>query len=500
MSPDQLRILLIDTPSVSPNVINIGLAAIGACLEADGHVVRVLDLNNITVPGRPRERLAQAMAWQPDIVGVSLFPACRYTYRQAERLLRAARAKARPETLFVAGGVGITVLMAEAARRLAGLADLLVYGEGELTMREIAVRYAAGGALNNIAGTIQWCGGHLAINEPRPFIADLDSLPFPDYSIFDSVAEVRREYPIMTSRGCPFNCVFCLNKTLTQRRYRARSARNVVDEVKMAREKYNFEALYIWDDHFSLQRERAEEICRLFIAECPGLRYYLPDGIRADSVTPEFARLLKASGCAGVSIGFEDANPETFPLIKKGERYEDIIQAIGVLKAAGVPVRASMVIGLPGATYASTRVSMKNVARLGIHAEWYLATPFPGTEFYDWVMQHGRLLEDPLSLRALTFRRVVFDTPEFPRRERYRAFYQAFAHYSFPELAFYGKVCDPLTQQRYRLEKYVTSIFTVARYIPERLPSHLCNLATDLVRGVARRVGAVFRRKRREAP
>ncbi len=97
-----------------------------------------------------------------------------------------------------------------------------------------------------------------------------------------------------------------------------------------------------------------------------------------------------------------------------------------------MPVRASMVIGLPHTTYESTRVAMENMAKLGIHAEWYLATPFPGTEFYDYVMKHGRLLEDPLSLRALTFRRVVFDTPEFPKRKRYRAFYEAFAHYLVP--------------------------------------------------------------------
>ena len=91
-------------------------------------------------------------------------------------------------------------------------------------------------------------------------------------------------------------------------------------------------------------------------------------------------------------------------------------------------------------------------------------------------------------MRSLTFRRVVFETPEFPKKDRYRAFYKAFAHYSFPEFAFYGKVCNPLTQQRYRFEKYFLSIFTVARYIPQRLPSHVWNLARDAVSALARRL------------
>ena len=494
MSENHGRVLLVDLPSVSPNELNIGLASIAAVLRATGHEVRVLDLNNLNVPGNRTSRLKNALAWDPDVLGVSLFPACQVVYDAAEDILRRVRATLGNRALLVAGGVGISLTPVESARKFAGLADLCVYGEGEVTFAEIVERHMAGKPLEGIAGTVRYENDE-PIQEPaRELIADLDSLPFPAYDAFDSVGERIGEYPIMTSRGCPFNCIFCLNKTLTKRRFRPRSAENVVEEIIWAKERYDFDALYIWDDHFSLIRERAEKICRLLIEKKLNIRYYLPDGIRADSVTPEFAALLRESGCAGVSVGFEDANPETFVHIKKGERYEVIIQAIKTLRDAGVHVRCSMVIGLPHTTYASTRVAMENMKDLGVHAEWYLATPFPGTEFYDWVMKNGRLLEDPLSLRALTFRRVIFDTPEFPRRDRYRAFYQAFAHYSFPENAFYGKVCNPLTQQRYRFEKYFLSIFAVARYIPERLPSHVYNLARDLISAVWRRTSAAFRR------
>ena len=490
------RVLLIDVESVSNNVINIGLASIAARLISLGHAVRVLDLNNINVPGRRSARLHSALDWRPEVVGVSVFPACEYTYRHAENTLRQARAELGGKSLYVLGGIGVTAQPVEAAKRFNGLADVLVYGEGEITAGEVVAARTGGSKLEGIPGTIHYSKGEPVVDEARPFIKDLDSLPFSNFEVFDSVAEVRREYPMMTSRGCPFNCIFCLNKTLSQRTFRWRSARNVVDEIKQAKARYGFAELYIWDDHFSLRRERAEEICRLLIGEKVDVKYFLPDGIRADSVTPEFARLLKESGCAGVSVGFEDANPETFPHIKKGEKYEDIISAIEVLKKARVPVRASMVIGLPHTTLRSTLVSMENLKKLKIHAEWYLATPFPGTEFHDWVTEHGRFIEDPLSLRALTFRRVVFDTPEFTRAERYRAFYKGFAHYSFPEYAFYGKVCNPLTQQRDRWEKYVTSIFTVGRYVPELLPGHVVNLVRDLLKAVARRAIGLFWRKK----
>jgi len=488
------KVLLVDPPSVSPNELNLGLASIAAVLRERGHQVRVLDLNSRRVPGSRRKRVRAALDWGPDVLGVSVFPACALTYEGARNLLREARSARGDRTLYVAGGVGISISPAEAARKFQGLADLCVYGEGELTFAEIVEKRMKDEPLTGIQGTVRFVEGEPALEAPREFIRDLDSLPFPAYDLFDSVGETMSEYPIMTSRGCPFNCVFCLNKTLTKRTFRPRSARNVVEEIVRAKERYQFDAVYIWDDHFSLIRERAEEICRLLIEKDLNITYYLPDGIRADSVTPEFAALLKKSGCAGVSVGFEDANPDTFVYIKKGERYEQIVQAIGILKEAGVAVRCSMIIGLMHTTYRSTRVAMENMSKLGVHTEWYLASPFPGTEFYDWVMENGRLLEDPLSLRALTFRRVVFDTPEFPKRDRYRAFYEAFAHYSFPENAFYGKVCNPLTQQRYRFEKYFLSIFTVARYIPERLPSHLVHLARDLFQAVFRRAGRMFGR------
>lgn len=494
MSESRARVLLVDPPSVSPNELNLGLASLAAVLRQDGHEVRVLDLNSWHVPGRISARLGAALDWKPDVIGVSIFPACHLTYRGAANVLRRARSRLGDRALLVCGGVGISIEPERAAARFAGLADLCVYGEGEATFSEIIRRRLAGEGFEGVPGTIHYDGARPIVGPWRDFIRDLDSLPYPAYEAFDSVGGRLPEYPMMTSRGCPFNCVFCLNKTLTRRTFRWRSAGNVVDEIAYAKERFDFDALYIWDDHFSLRRERAEEICRLIIERRLNISYFLPDGIRADSVTPEFARLLKESGCRGVSIGFEDANPETFRYIEKGEKYEDIVNAIHVLKAAGVPVRASMVIGLPHTTYASTRVAMENVAKLGIHAEWYLATPFPGTAFYDWVLENGRLLEDPLSQRALTFRRVVFETPEFSRRERYRAFYEAFAYFSFPERAFYGKVCNPLTQQRSRVEKYIVSPFVVARYIPSRLPLHLWHLARDLASALVRRARSGLRR------
>ena len=291
MAESRAKILLVDPPSVSPNELNLGLASIAAVLRARGHAVRVLDLNNLNVPGGRARRLRQALEWEPDVLGVSLFPACEFTYHGARELFRGGARRAGGSRIARRRRSRDQRRAGRGRPRRGGAADICVYGEGETTFSEIVAKRLADEPLTGIQGTVRFEGADAIQAPPREFIENLDSLPLPAYELFDSVGERLPEYPMMTSRGCPFNCIFCLNKTLTRRTFRPRSPENVVDEISWAKERFRFDALYIWDDHFSLIRERAEKICRLLIEKNLSIRYYLPDGIRADSVTPEFARL-----------------------------------------------------------------------------------------------------------------------------------------------------------------------------------------------------------------
>ncbi len=189
MPESAMRVLLVDVPSVSPNQINLGLASIGAVLKQRGHEVRVLDLNNLNVPGSRGSRLKKALEWRPEVFAVSLFPACTYNYNHAERVLRNARELLGRECLFVVGGIGVTIDVSAALKRFGGLADILVHGEGEVTLAEVIERRAAGGDLGGILGTALAVDGKEIINPERPLIEDLDSLPFADYRVFDSVGE-----------------------------------------------------------------------------------------------------------------------------------------------------------------------------------------------------------------------------------------------------------------------------------------------------------------------
>ncbi|MCK4325977.1 radical SAM protein, partial [bacterium] len=237
---------------------------------------------------------------------------------------------------------------------------------------------------------------------------------------------------------------------------------------------------------------RAIDICKRKIERGVNVPYYLPDGIRADSVNEELAMLLRKSGCKGVSIGVEDANPLTYKYINKGEELEDVIRGIKILKKAGVPVRVSMIIGLPHTTYESTKQSMEFIKTLDVHSEWYLAIPFPRTQLYKWVENNGRFLENPLSRVALTFRTVVFDTPDFTKEDRLKAFYHANMDYSFPEKAFFEHRCQPLYQKDSLYEIFIDSYKTVWKYNRWGLAKHTLRLIQYLSWGVKRRLNRVI--------
>jgi len=481
-----MKVLLIDPRSINRGSLNIGLAYVATVLHERGHKVKVLDFNCYI--GNEEKRLFDALAWVPDIITISIFPASIPTYEEARKIVTFCKRNQKKDTCYIAGGPGVTLEPEKFMQENKNYFNFGIVNEGEFTLAELIDSLEKGGDFQTMPGLVFYSGEKIIRTEDRPFIKELDKLPFPDYRLFDSVGSRKIvEYPLITSRGCPFNCIFCLNKELSKRRWRGRSADNVVSEMEVAVKKYDSSFVYIWDDHFSLDVKRAVDICKLKIEREINIPYYLPDGIRADSVTDELAALLKKSNCLGVSVGFEDANPLTYKYVDKGEKFEDIVKGIKILQKAGVPVRVSMIIGLPHTTYQTTKKAMEFVKTLGVHAEWYLAIPFPGTQLYKWVEDNGRFLENPLSKAALTFREVVFDTPDFLKDDRLKAFYQANMDYSSPEKAFYDHTCQPLYQKDSLYEIFIGSYKIVWKYNRRALAKHTLRLVQYLSRALKRK-------------
>ncbi len=414
-----MRVLLIDPKSFGKG-LSVGLGYLSACLISNGHEVNVIDLNN--KEENEKKRLAIGLFWEPDIVGISITT---FSLKEAQKVIRFCRKRYR-EAFYVAGGPHVTLEREEFLRQNSDLFDCCIIGEGELTMLDLISNIQLKNDLSEVKGIVYHKNRDVISTRERPFIKDLDNLPFPNYRVFDSVSGKLEEYPIITSRGCPFDCVFCANKYLSKRKWRRRSPKNVIEEIKHAMELYRFKKLVVWDDNFTLDVTRAKEICDLIISEGFHLNYSLNNGIRADRVDKELIKKLKASGCTEIYIGIENGDPETFPLVNKGETLEEIEAAVSLIKEEGMKVEGFMIIGLIDTTYQSTITSIEFIDKLGISAHWYIAIPFPYTKLYEWVKENGHVLvnvKEGLSSSMWSYPPpVTFENSNFTKEERLKAY------------------------------------------------------------------------------
>jgi len=420
-------IRLIDPPGFSRG-ISTGLAYLGACAKQAGYSnIRVIDIQNNR--RQVEERLNKIIQEKPDILGITLNS---FTILNGLKIIKKIKT-ALPHTKFIAGGPGVTSDPQIFLQRTNKLFDIAVYKEGELTFIELLNSFKnQNPALENIRGISYYNpAGEIITNPAQALIGKLDSLPIPNYEIFDSFDKNfgSRPYQILTSRGCPGRCVFCMNPLLNDGCWRGRSVDNVINELISAKQRYNIKSFVVRDDNFTQDMDRAEKICDRLIELNFNISWKCKAAVRADRVRPSLLQKMKLSGCDSLTLGIETGNPEIFPLVRKGESLETIQKGIEMIKAAHIDVAATMVIGLINDTYSSVLKSINFLKKIKINAHWYLALPFRGTELFDWVEKNGKFLIDCdfIDVFSHSAQEIVvpFETSDFTATERRRAYYKA---------------------------------------------------------------------------
>ncbi|HUW95053.1 MAG TPA: radical SAM protein, partial [Anaerolineae bacterium] len=201
-----------------------------------------------------------------------------------------------------------------------------------------------------------------------------------------------RAYTIVTSRGCPYQCIYC-SKAVTGKTWRPRSPENVIEEWRRLVVDLRATEIGVTDDVMTLDLERAKRICQLIIDE--GLHtvpWITIHGIRADNTDLELFQLMKAAGCRRVGFGVESGNQRVLDMMKKGQTIDDVRQAFRNARQAGLQTIGFFIFGLPG----DDEESMEDTIRLAMEldpdlANFMIAAPFPGTELYQMVIEQGDL-------------------------------------------------------------------------------------------------------------
>ncbi len=298
--------------------------------------------------------------------------------------------------------------------------DFAVYGEGEVTFSELIAFFKGQKDLPSIHGLIYKEDGNKIVKTPfREIFQDINLLPFPAYDLFKM-----NRYPqhrMTTSRGCPYDCVFCNSHSLWTHKWRKRSAENVVEEIKHLIKNYTLKTIVFNDDSFNIDLKRVEAFCDLLIEE--KLNVIWSTSLRADRITPILAQKMRQSGCYNVSIGIESANNEVLEKMNKHTTIEKISNGIQIFRDAGIDVMGQFMIGNPGDTLETVKESIafaKNSKLTGV--EFYTALPYEDSILWSFVQKHGTLLTDVECYQYHTISpRIIYETPEFTYNERLEA-------------------------------------------------------------------------------
>jgi len=358
----------------------LGLGYLAACLEREGHQVRIHDFG--LRPDLPiADEVEGVVTFGPDLVGMTSMTTSHHSQEEAARLL-----KGRLGVPIVIGGPHATTLPHETLQD--PNLDYLVYGEGEETMVEL-VRVLESGrnGLDQIRGLYYKVDGEVVANPPRPLIEDLDALPFPARHLYDLdryglyTPTGEQMITVLTSRGCPYNCSFCF-KEIFGRLYRRRSPENVVAELKEIVAHYGVHDVYFIDDLFTLDPRRLRAMAEAFIREDLDLRWQCL--ARVDRVTPELLQLMYRSGCREVHYGIESGNPEILAATAKHIKLDQVLQAVTWTEEAGIASKGYFILGLPGDTEETLEQTIAFAASLPLtEAMFSIATPFPGTRLWE---------------------------------------------------------------------------------------------------------------------
>lgn len=349
----------------------LGISYMGAVLRDRGHKVFLKDYEVEYFSG------CEALQFIEDnkikIVSISFRTA---SYRSAKVFIESLK-KIKDRIFIVIGGHHATAFSKDTMIDLS--CDAVVRGEGEETIRELVDAVENNRTLKDIKGLTYRTRDDIIHNEDRMPISDLDSLPFPmrDALPYDSYTLAT----IITSRGCPFGCIYC-DKGISTKKVHYRSPENIMAEIKYITDRFKKHRLYIVDDHFFLKKNRTHTILDNIINS--GIKIKWVCQARADGVDEEILRKAKRSGCEQIMYGLETGDKMELEYIKKQTTLEQAEKAVNLTRKAGIRARTNFMLGFPESTHESIRNTIRFAAKIRPDVvRFFAVTPLPNTELWE---------------------------------------------------------------------------------------------------------------------
>ncbi|MCJ7565327.1 MAG: B12-binding domain-containing radical SAM protein [Candidatus Aminicenantes bacterium] len=317
-----------------------------------------------------------------DLIGISTITS---TAPRAYAIADRAREAGIP---VIMGGPHVTYLAEEALEH----ADFVIRGEGERPLMAFIDAWERGGGYDDIPNLSYQKDGQTVHNPLLPFSGELDRIPFPDLSLLKPDRPRRTKMssiPVLTSRGCPFDCSFCSVTGMFGKKYRFRSTENIIEELRQYDRRGN--VIFFYDDNFTANRERAKALCAAMIRE--RFKFKWTTQVRADVARDlELVKLMKKAGCHTLYIGFESVNPESLKGMKKNQTVAEISNAVKVLRRHRIHIHGMFVLGFDQDDWKTVMRTVKFAKKARLTSTQFLIlTPLPGSEFYEKVASENRI-------------------------------------------------------------------------------------------------------------
>ncbi len=349
----------------------LGLAYIAAFLEQNGHKIKILDLN---LEENTKEELSKNLK-ECDMVGISVLSVL---YKSSKKLISEIR-EINKEIPIIVGGAHVTALPKLMMEE--NDINFVIIGEGEEAFLELINESKSNKNYENIKGIFFRKDGEIKQTSPREPIQDLDKLPFPARHLLKMDRYVNRidnekVTVIMSSRGCPFHCFYCVKNIYPK--WRGRSAKNVVDEIEHVYKEYGAKVIYFCDDLFTFNKQRTIDICKSILERNIKIRWLCTS--RVDTIDEEMLSWMKKAGCYSIQYGVESGDQGIIDKMGKGITLEKAKKAFKLTKKAKMYSKAYFIIGFPWDTEETVNKTIKFALSLGTdELQFTMLMPFPGT-------------------------------------------------------------------------------------------------------------------------
>ncbi|MDI6721418.1 MAG: radical SAM protein [Candidatus Aenigmarchaeota archaeon] len=421
-----MKVLLIRPPHLDletmepPRVgIPLGTLSIAASVENKGHEVKVFD--SLLYPNDSNDSAhfgasfgmigREVVEFGPDIIGIAnlfstqmkkalaLTEYIKSIYPQAKIVVGGPHATSKPEEFLLSFSI-----------------DIIVIAEGEITLCDVIDYYRGKKELSEIKGVAYMKGGRMYVHTAE-YIQNLDSLPYPAYHLVDmekyfSLAkqglgsrytdvfhEPKREITMITSRGCPYECIFCSIHPTMGYKFRYQSPEYVAGHIELLVRKYRADFIHFEDDNLTLNQPRFSNILDVLWEKGIKFEWDTPNGVRADALNFDLLKKIKRSGVRELRIAIESANDDVLnSIVKKKLDLEKAVETMRNCYRLKIPLSAFYIIGFPGETKENIQQTLdfayEMMMKYNVTPHLHIAIPLVGTEMYNIAKGKGYLTSE----------------------------------------------------------------------------------------------------------